>query len=102
MKRFARGSEWRKWDLHVHPPGTKLSDGYGPTMTESTWTDFCRVVEESDVAVLGIADYFSLDGFFEFKKQFSQRYPNSAKVFFPNLELRLNEWWRPRRQSRQA
>src|SRR5512133_2639435 len=25
---FPRGSEWRKWDLHVHTPGTKISDGY--------------------------------------------------------------------------
>ena len=30
MKRFPRGSEWRKWDLHIHPPGTKLNDGYEP------------------------------------------------------------------------
>jgi hypothetical protein len=27
-KRFPRGSEWRKWDLHVHIPGTSLNDGY--------------------------------------------------------------------------
>lgn len=24
-----RGSEWRKWDLHIHTPGTAKNDNYG-------------------------------------------------------------------------
>ena len=28
MTRFPRGSEWRKWRLHIHSPGTKPTDGY--------------------------------------------------------------------------
>ena len=28
MQKFPRGSEWRKWDLHVHTPGTKLNNEY--------------------------------------------------------------------------
>lgn len=91
MKRFARGSEWRKWDLHVHPPGTKLNDGYERKDSESHWDRFCQVVHDSDVQAIGIADYFSLDGFFSFKENFANLYPHSGKVFFPNLELRLNE-----------
>lgn len=23
-----RGSEWRKWDLHIHTPGTAKNDQY--------------------------------------------------------------------------
>ena len=26
---YPKGSEWRKWDLHVHTPYTKLNNGYG-------------------------------------------------------------------------
>jgi hypothetical protein len=37
MKRFPRGSEWRKWDLHIHPPGTKLNDGYEPKDGQPDW-----------------------------------------------------------------
>lgn len=91
MRRFERGSEWRKWDLHVHPPGTKLSDGYEPKDGELDWRRFCQVIHDSDVQAIGIADYFSLDGFFTFKENYDRLYPDSQKVFFPNLELRLNE-----------
>jgi hypothetical protein len=84
---YPLGSEWRKWDLHVHPPGTKLSDGYDPSELD----EFCKVIEESDVAVVGITDYFSADGYFTFVERFFELYPESDKVFFPNIELRLNE-----------
>lgn len=90
MKRFPRGSEWRKWDLHVHPPGTKLADAYDPK-GEPGWDRFCKVIHDSDVQAIGIADYFSLDGYFAFKDHYDRRYPGSDKVIFPNLELRLNE-----------
>lgn len=91
MKRFSRGSEWRKWDLHVHPPGTKLNDNYDLKNGELDWDRFCSAVHDSDVEAIGIADYFSLDGFFVFKEKYDALYAGSEKVFFPNLEVRLNE-----------
>lgn len=90
MIRYAGGSEWRKWDLHVHAPGTRLSSQYGQP-SEDTWARFCSIIESSDVAVIGITDYFTCDSFFEFRKEHRARYPRSDKVFLPNLELRLNE-----------
>ena len=83
-----RGSEWRLWDLHLHGPGTKLSDAYG---SKADWDRFCRILEESEVIAFGITDYFCFDGFFRVVQEFKERYPKSCKVFFPNLELRLNE-----------
>jgi hypothetical protein len=88
MKLYPRGSEWRKWDLHVHAPGTKLNNGYGD---EPDWNRFCRALEESDVAAVGIADYFSADGFIAVSKCYQDLYPDTEKVLFPNIELRLNE-----------
>ena len=29
MTGFPCGAEWRKWDLHIHAPGTKLNIAYG-------------------------------------------------------------------------
>jgi hypothetical protein len=26
--KISRGSEWRKWDLHLHTPETKLNDDF--------------------------------------------------------------------------
>lgn len=87
-----RGSEWRKWDLHVHVPGTKLEDGY--TRTESGDLDldrFCRSLEDSDVAGFGLTDYFATDTFFKIRDRYSSLFPNSTKLLMLNLELRLNE-----------
>ncbi|WP_333891102.1 TrlF family AAA-like ATPase [Mycolicibacterium gadium] len=87
-RRYDRGSEWRKWDLHLHPPGTKLSDGYG---SPPELDRFCAFLEQSDVAVFGITDYFSADGFLAVAARHNDLYPDSDKVLLPNIELRLNE-----------
>jgi len=87
-RRYPRGSEWRKWDLHVHAPGTKLSDGYGKPIDLDR---FCRTLELCDVQVFGITDYFSADGFYAVADKYHDLFPDSEKVLFPNVELRLNE-----------
>ena len=86
---FPTGSEWRKWDLHVHLPGTNMNDGYGHE--DNVLDKFCEEIEKSDVEVIGITDYFSVDKYFDFVDKFYEKYPESTKVFFPNIELRLNE-----------
>lgn len=86
---YPRGSEWRKWDLHVHLPGTKLNDGYQDD--EDILEKFCDEIESSDVDIIGITDYFSIENFFTFTEKFYSRFPDSIKIFFPNIELRLNE-----------
>jgi hypothetical protein len=88
---YSRGSEWRKWDLQIHTPGGKLFDGYQTTAGSNPMDKFCQKVEESDVQVFGITDYFSFDSFEVFTKRFHELYPESNKKFFFNLELRLNE-----------
>ncbi len=91
MKRFERGSEWRKWDLHVHVPDTKMSSSYARDDNgEVDWERYCRLIEESDVDVIGITDYYSCDAYFLFRDKFQDLYPKSSKVFLPNIELRLN------------
>ena len=91
MRCFCRGSEWRKWDLHVHLPSTKLSNAYELRDGEVDWDQFCSIIHDSDVYAFGITDYFTMDGFFTFEKEYRAKYPKSEKIFFPNLELRLNE-----------
>lgn len=89
--KYPRGSEWRKWDLHVHTPHTKASNGYSAIQGEDVWDTFCDKLEASDVQAFGITDYFSVDNYFTFTEKFKAKYPDSSKVFFPNVELRLNE-----------
>ncbi|MBI2641274.1 hypothetical protein HYW87_01600, partial [Candidatus Roizmanbacteria bacterium] len=87
---YPKGSEWRKWDMHVHTPFTKLSNKYTLANRGDVWTEFCDKIENSDVEVFGITDYFSVDNYFEFRKKFKTKYPLSKKAFFPNIELRVD------------
>ncbi|NMX21136.1 hypothetical protein C5S30_01580, partial [ANME-1 cluster archaeon GoMg4] len=83
-QQYPKGSEWRKWDLHVHTPAS-FEHGFG------TWDGYIDALERiDDVAVLGITDYFTIDGYKEVLKQrASGRLQNFALVV-PNIELRLN------------
>lgn len=91
MKLFPAGSEWRKWDLHVHLPSAKMSNSFEMKDGGIDWSRFCSIIEESDVDAFGLTDYYNLDAFFTFRTEFKTSYPNSHKVFFPVVELRLNE-----------
>lgn len=86
-----RGSLWRRWDLHLHAPGTKLNNAYGDVENDEVWNRYLDFLEESPVEVFGITDYFSADTFFELLKRHEERFPNSTKTFFLNLEFRLAE-----------
>jgi len=87
---FSKGAEWRKWDLHIHTPETKLNDQY-KTGGKDIWKEFCKRIENSDVQAFGITDYFSADGYLAFIKNFQKEYPDSKKVFFPNIEIRTSD-----------
>lgn len=88
---WPRGSEWRKWDLHFHAPGTKQNDQFKVTGGGEVWDEYCRRLHDSDVQAFGITDYFSADGYFAARDKYKERYPGSEKVFFPNIELRTND-----------
>lgn len=86
---ITRGSEWRKWDLHIHTPETKLSPDFKLDSNQDVWDKYCELIENSDVEVFGITDYFSVDNYSKFIEKFNAKYPESNKVFFPNIEFRL-------------
>lgn len=90
-KNHHKGSLWRKWDLQVHAPGDHLNDGYKTDDGSDALDKFCDEIEESDVQVLGITDYFAFESVEKFLRRFKEKYSASKKVFFFNLELRLNE-----------
>ena len=39
---YPRGSEWRRWALHVHAPGTLLNDQFGD------WDEYLTAIEAQD------------------------------------------------------
>lgn len=81
---------WRRWDLHIHTPDTKMSDGY-KLPDETKWEEFVKRLENSSVQVFGITDYFSSKNYFKCMSVYKHHFPNTEKVFFPNIEFRLSE-----------
>lgn len=68
---YNRGSEWRKWDLHVHTPCSIVNNYKGG---DDSWERFILDLESlpKDIKVLGINDYIFLDGYqkvLEYKKR---------------------------------
>jgi hypothetical protein len=82
------GSEWHRWDVHIHTPGTALSNEYG----KCTLDQFIKEINEKteDVIALGITDYYSIDNYIYLKKQFEKGAFKYIKLLFPNIEMRLS------------
>lgn len=91
MDLFLKGSEWRRWDLHIHSPETKLSNGYVLGDSHDVWDKFIEMLESSPVEAFGITDYYSCDNYFKIIEKYKIKYPNTKKVFFCNIELRFSE-----------
>ena len=84
------GSVWRRWDLHLHAPGTKLANCFGQP-EDSILKAYVEKLEASDVQAFGITDYFSFDGYLSVVKAYRKAYPDGEKLFIPNIEFRLLE-----------
>ena len=88
MVNDARGSLWRRWDLHVHTPAS-LYHNYGSS--SDVWERFITALEQlpEDFSAIGINDYLFLEGYrkvLEFKNQGRLK---NIDTFFPVLEFRL-------------
>jgi len=57
MAAYARGSEWHRWDPHLHAPGTLLNDQFG-----GDWEAYLSRIEGSTprIEALGVTDYFCI------------------------------------------
>lgn len=51
---------------------------------------FCEILENSDVSVIGITDYFDYKSSKETIDYFNKKYPDSQKTLLYNIELRLD------------
>lgn len=91
-----RGSEWRRWELHLHTPFTKKEDRYTGKTIDEKWDNFYATIADyigngSDplrsICAIAITDYLSIDNYL--KVCSDKRLPDSVKLVFPNVELRM-------------
>ncbi len=90
---FSQGSEWRKWDLHVHTPSS-LVQHYGGD-TDAVWEKYLSDLEKlpKEFSVLGVNDYLFLDGYERLKKEkeLNNRIPN-IDLLLPVVEFRIEKF----------
>jgi len=83
-----RGSTWRRWEPHIHTPGTIRNDQFGGPQA---WDEYLRRIEQATpaVQVLGVTDYWTLDRYRDvLAHKAAGRLPGVALIF-ANVELRL-------------
>lgn len=94
--KYPRGSEWRKWDLHIHTPASFHWEGQkfnsDPNSPENTRLidEMIRALNAAEPAAFAIMDYWTFDGWFALKRRLAQLgAPKLEKTVFPGIELRL-------------
>ncbi|AZA77169.1 hypothetical protein EG347_06465 [Chryseobacterium sp. G0186] len=102
-----RGSEWRKWNFHVHTKGTNKNDQFTSKTLDEFFYTFFKKAYDNNVQAIGITDYFSIDRYkdsLEYVSQIQTKINSTtgAQLFtdeeinfiknifiFPNVELRM-------------
>lgn len=87
---WTRGSEWRKWDLHVHTPSS-LVHNYGGS---DPWPAFLDDLEHlpPEFKVLGINDYIFIDGYRRLVQEQKNGRLGNIDLLLPVIELRLDKF----------
>jgi len=84
-----RGSEWRRWEPHIHAPGTAMNNQFtGPI----AWEDYLTALEKATptIEAIAVTDYYVTDTYEKvLRHRAAGRLPD-AKLIFPNVELRLD------------
>ena len=84
-----RGSEWRRWEPHIHGPGTILNNQFGgPT----SWEEYLKALEQAVPAISAIAvtDYYVTETYERVIIEKRNGRLAGIELIFPNIELRLD------------
>ncbi|MFP0729796.1 TrlF family AAA-like ATPase [Acinetobacter baumannii] len=94
-----RGSEWGRWDLHVHTKDTAKNDKFKNISFDEYCIELFKRALEKDIKAIGITDYFSVKNYKRVKdfqnnindcNFFTSQDKDQIKKIFilPNIELR--------------
>ncbi|WP_313162650.1 TrlF family AAA-like ATPase [Sedimentibacter sp.] len=105
MNNFQRGSEWRRWDLHIHTPFTRKNDCFNGCTDSSKpeaekirekWDNFFKSILDyigdmedplKAIYAIGVTDYFSIENYKMFIK--NKDILSKIPLILPNIELRI-------------
>lgn len=105
-----RGSEWRRWDFHIHTPYSLLNNNFNVNLEIDNEFDYYvkelfKRALDNNISAIGITDYFFIDGYKKIKNEYLDKEEKMLSLFseeeyekikdiyvFPNIELRLQEF----------
>jgi len=93
-----RGSEWQKWDLHVHTPASATDHRLG-----DNWDNYVDklidAIKKHNISAIATADYFTISGYkklldyYDTDNHVLSVNDKEAPVYIiPGIELRLNNF----------
>lgn len=100
------GSMWKKWDLHIHTPYSKVKD-YLNADWDLFFLNLAKITKQKNISVIGINDYWILDGYYKVRDAWEQKTeftdpndPTSNSTYnlshieqiFPMVEYRINTY----------
>jgi len=83
MGDYPRGSEWRKWDLHVHTASSYDAEYKGSDSDDL----LCKALKDNKITAVAITDHFVIDS----KRISHLRELTPDITFFPGVELRTDK-----------
>ena len=80
------GSIWRRWNPHIHAPGTLRNDQF-----QDDWEGYLSAIENASptVQALGITDYASIECYKKVVHHHAFGRMPSVNLIFPNIEFRF-------------
>ncbi len=73
--------------MHVHSPASALANEFEGATNEEKWSNyFAKLKSLTDLAVIGITDYFSIEGY---QKTIAEGGLTNFDLILPNVELRI-------------
>lgn len=101
--RYKKGSEWRKWDLHVHTPESVLENSF-PNDWDEYVSQLFKLAIAKEIFAIGITDYNTIDGYSKLKTEYLNNPEKLNELFtedeiqyinqmlvIPNIEFRINK-----------
>lgn len=85
----SRGSEWRRWEPHIHAPGTVLNNQFGAA---DPWDHYLTTLENlsPSVEAIGVTDYYVTDSYEELLRHKLLGRLSGTELVFANIEIRLD------------
>jgi len=89
MQVISRGSEWHRWEPHIHAPGTVLNNQFG---ADDPWNSYLTTLEglTPQIEAIAVTDYYVTDSYEAFLKHKAAGRLPGVSLLFPNIELRLD------------